>query len=86
MLSSMPVRAAEDAGVPLALAHNKRQIIDLDCRHHLLPKDARTQGTSAWDQEKMLLAAVKGKPFPKSPLQSLGCMDMAIRDYVHISS
>lgn len=81
MFISMPVRAAEDAGVPLALAHNKRQIIDLDCRHHLLPKDARIQGARALDQEKMLLAAVKGKLFPKSPLQSLGWMDMVIRAY-----
>lgn len=63
--------------------HDRVQPIDLDCSKRLVPK-ARTKGeqsSTGLNQEALLLAAVKGKPFPKTPLQSLGWMEMALKAY-----
>jgi len=60
------------------IRHDKVRAIDLDCSKRQIPA-AKISGKSSLDQEALLLAAVKDKPFPKSPLQSLGWMDLGLK-------
>jgi hypothetical protein len=70
-----------DGNSALIIRHDKVRAVDLNCSaHQVAGAKAATPGGQL-DQEKLILAAVKDKPFPKPLLQSLGWMELALRTY-----